>query len=87
MGEDPDPLGFLVHDGGASSLIDAAYRFARHDGDIDVVLFGTGVAAHLDAAIDSILRAPLPVEDINTLHRLFGHLVGAGLDAPGRTSR
>ncbi len=87
LAEEPEPLGFLVRDGGACSLIDAAYRFARHDGGIDVVLFGTGVAAHLDAAIDSILRPPLPTEDVNTLHRLFGHLDGVGLDAPGHASR
>jgi aryl-alcohol dehydrogenase-like predicted oxidoreductase len=87
VGDEPDPLGFLVHDNGASSIIDAAYRFARHDGGIDVVLFGTGVAAHLDAAIDSILRPPLPAEDVNTLHRVFGHLDGVGLDAPGHASR
>jgi len=84
---DADPLGFLVRQGGALSLIDAAYRFVRHDGGIDVVLFGTGVAAHLDAAIESILRPPLPAEDVSTLHRLFGHLVGVGLDAPGHAGK
>jgi hypothetical protein len=26
-----DPLGFLVHEGGAASVIDAAYRYARHE--------------------------------------------------------
>ena len=25
-----NPLGFLVHAGGAESVVDAAYRFARH---------------------------------------------------------
>ena len=55
----PDPLGFLVHEGGASSLIDAAYRFVRHEPGVDVVLFGTG-GAHLRSNIDSILRPPLP---------------------------
>jgi aryl-alcohol dehydrogenase-like predicted oxidoreductase len=85
--DNPDPFGFLVREGGAASLIDAAYRFVRHDGGIDVVLFGTGVAAHLDAAIESILRPPLPAEDVNTLHRLFGHLDGVGLDAPGHASK
>ena len=82
-----EPLGFLVHEGGAESLIDAAYRFVRHDGGIDVVLFGTGVAAHLDAAIESILRPPLPADDVSRLHRLFGHLQGVGLDAPGHAHK
>jgi hypothetical protein len=31
LADNPDPLGFLVHTGGASSVIDAAYRFVRHE--------------------------------------------------------
>ncbi|MDH3713906.1 MAG: aldo/keto reductase [Gammaproteobacteria bacterium] len=87
LADNPDPLDFLVHEGGATSLIDAAYRFVRHDEGIDVVLFGTGVAAHLDTAIESILRPPLPAEDVSTLRRLFGHLDGVGLDAPNLASK
>lgn len=78
-----DPLGFLVHAGGAESLIDAAYRFARHQPGIDVVLFGTGSVDHLKANIASILRPPLPADDVRKLHSLFGHLTGVGLDLPG----
>jgi aryl-alcohol dehydrogenase-like predicted oxidoreductase len=37
-----DPLGFLVAEGGAESITDAAYRYARHEQGVDVVLFGTG---------------------------------------------
>src|SRR5712692_1112377 len=29
LADSPDPLGFLVHPGGATSVIDAAYRFVR----------------------------------------------------------
>ncbi len=76
------PLSFLVRDGGADSVIDAAYRFCRHQPGIDVVLFGTGVPAHMDAAIESILRPPLPASDLARLRRDFGHLQGVGLDAP-----
>jgi aryl-alcohol dehydrogenase-like predicted oxidoreductase len=78
------PLGFLVHEGGASSLTDAAYRFARHQEGIDIVLFGTGNVAHLRSNIASILRPPLPEEDVRRLHELFGSLVGVGLDLPDR---
>ena len=42
LGDSDDPLGFLVHEGGASSMIEAAYRFARHEPGVDVTLFGTG---------------------------------------------
>jgi len=78
----PDPLGFLVHAGGASSVTDAAYRFARHEPGIDVVLFGTGEAAHLEANIASLLKPPLPEGDRRRLAEMFGHLVGVGLDVP-----
>jgi aryl-alcohol dehydrogenase-like predicted oxidoreductase len=80
LGETDDPLGFLMHTGGADSLIDAAYRFARHEPGADVVLFGTGNAAHLRANIASLLKPPLPAPDRARLAALFGHLTGIGLD-------
>ncbi len=80
-----DPLGFLVHPGGASSVIDAAYRYVRHEPGVDVVLFGTGSADHLKTNIDSLLKPPLPEADHRRLGELFGHLVGVGLDAPHLT--
>jgi aryl-alcohol dehydrogenase-like predicted oxidoreductase len=79
-----NPLGFLVREGGAESVVDAAYRYARHTPGIDVVLFGTGNVAHLRANVASILRPPLPAADVAKLHDLFGHLVGVGLDLPDR---
>lgn len=87
LGESDDPLGFLVHDGGAASVIDAAYRFARHEPGVDVVLFGTGNAAHLRANVASLLRPPLPEADRAELAALFGHLKGVGLDGHERRSR
>jgi len=80
-----DPLGFLVHPGGAASLIDAAYRYVRHEPGVDVVLFGTGDSAHLRSNIASILGPPLPQQDRDRLAELFGHLIGVGLDAPHLT--
>ncbi len=84
LAKEDNPLGFLVHAGGAEGVVDAAYRFARHQPGIDVVLFGTGNVAHLKANIASILRPPLPAADVARLHELFGHLVGVGLDLPDR---
>jgi hypothetical protein len=37
---DSNPLGLLIHEGGASSVTDAAYRFARHDVEKLRALFG-----------------------------------------------
>ncbi|HTV27489.1 MAG TPA: hypothetical protein VMF32_06880, partial [Xanthobacteraceae bacterium] len=86
LGETEDPLGFLVHAGGAASMIDAAYRFVRHEPGVDVVLFGTGDAAHLRTNVDSLLKPPLPESDRAKLVALFGHLEGIGLDGhQGRT--
>jgi aryl-alcohol dehydrogenase-like predicted oxidoreductase len=86
LGETADPLGFLIHEGGAESMIDAAYRFARYEPGVDVVLFGTGDAAHLRSNIASLLRPPLPEADRAKLKALFGHLEGIGLDGhQGRT--
>jgi L-galactose dehydrogenase len=82
-GED-DPLAFLVHAGGAADVMDAAYRFARHQPGADVVLFGTGSIAHLERNVASILKPPLPEADLAELYRRFGHLEGVGLDLPRR---
>jgi L-galactose dehydrogenase len=82
LAESDDPLGFLVHESGASSVVDACYRYARHEPGVDVVLFGTGSPAHLKTNIDSLLKPPLPEADHRKIAELFGHLVGVGLDAP-----
>lgn len=78
-----DPLGFLVSEGGAESITDAAYRYARHEQGADVILFGTGNKAHVKENVDSILRPSLPAPIIERLHARFGHLTGVGLDRPG----
>jgi len=69
-----DPLGFLVHEGGARSVVEAAYRFARHEPGCHVVLTGTGNPFHLEENIGSINGPPLPSDDIERLRQLFGHL-------------
>jgi len=84
LGHAPNPLGFLIHeaDGGAANVVDAAYRFVRHEPGVDVVLFGTGDREHLRTNIASILKPPLPETDRRILAKHFGHLVGIGLDPP-----
>jgi L-galactose dehydrogenase len=76
-----DPLGFLIHEGGAANMTEAAYRYARHEPGVDLVLFGTGDAAHLRANIAALEKPPLPAADREKLAALFGHLAeGIGLD-------
>jgi aryl-alcohol dehydrogenase-like predicted oxidoreductase len=84
---DGDPLGFLVAEGAAKSITDAAYRYARHEQGADVILFGTGNKAHVKDNVDSILRPPLAPPIIERLHASFGHLTGVGLDRPGPLKR
>jgi aryl-alcohol dehydrogenase-like predicted oxidoreductase len=84
LAEREQPLDFLIHEGGASSVIDAAYRYARHQPGVDVVLFGTGNVDHLRGNVASILKPPLPAADTARLNELFGALEGIDLDAPIR---
>ncbi len=77
-----NPLDFLLHPDGAHSIIDAAYRYCRHEPGTDVILFGTGNPDHLRSNIESILRGPLPESDLHRIRELFGHLEGVGLDPP-----
>jgi len=87
LGETDDPLGFLIHEGGATTLTEAAYRYARHEPGVDVTLFGTGDAEHLRANVKALLKPPLPEADRAKLAALFGRLTGIGLDShqgPGR---
>jgi aryl-alcohol dehydrogenase-like predicted oxidoreductase len=82
LADAPNPLGFLLHEGGARTIPEAAYRFVRHEPGVDVVLFGTGDSDHLRTNIASLVAPPLPPADRQTVTRLFGHLVGVGLDPP-----
>jgi aryl-alcohol dehydrogenase-like predicted oxidoreductase len=66
-----DPLGFLIHEGGAASLVDAAYRFCRYEPGTHVILSGTGNLEHLKANIESFSRPPLPQEDVLRLKNIF----------------
>jgi aryl-alcohol dehydrogenase-like predicted oxidoreductase len=69
-----DPLGFIIRDGGALTVPEAAYRFCRHEPGMDVVLTGTGNPEHLKANIASILKPPLPDHILARLERTFGKL-------------
>ena len=82
LGEKENPLDFLIHPDGARNIVDAAYRFCRHEPDTDVILTGTGNIEHLKSNVESILSGPLPQEDLQRIKDLFGHLEGVGLVAP-----
>lgn len=82
LADRPQPLDFLLQDGGAQDIIEAAYRYARHEPGADVVLFGTGNPAHVEVNINALLKPPLPPGATQKLGELFGALEGVGLDEP-----
>lgn len=69
-----NPLGFLVSDGGAESVVDGAYRFCRHTDGLDIILTGTGNIAHLEENVASINRGPLSDTCLQQLDALFGQI-------------
>jgi aryl-alcohol dehydrogenase-like predicted oxidoreductase len=66
-----DPFGFLVREGGAASLPDAAYRFCRDEPGVHVVLVGTGNPHHLAENIASFARPPLHPASVQRVKELF----------------
>ncbi len=68
------PLEFLTRDGKASTIPDAAYRFCRHEPGTHVILTGTGNPEHLRTNVESLLKPPLPEEDLLRLRGLFGRV-------------
>jgi L-galactose dehydrogenase len=69
-----DPLGFLRDHGGIGSIVEAAYRFCRHEPGAHVVLTGTGDVEHLKANIAAIQAPPLPADLQARLALLFGRV-------------
>lgn len=69
-----DPLGFLLADGACSSIVEAAYRYCRHESHGGVILTGTGNAKHLEENVRAINMGPLPRHHVERLQRIFGGL-------------
>jgi len=67
-------LDFLVENNVAASIPEAAYRFCRHSPGIDVVLTGTGNAAHLKDNLTAIQGPPLPPEILKKIDAMFGRV-------------
>lgn len=80
LADKKQPLDFLLQDGGARDIIEAAYRYARHEPGAHVVLFGTGNPDHVEPNVRAILQPPLRDSDRKKIAELFGNLVGVGLD-------
>jgi L-galactose dehydrogenase len=69
-----DPLGFVENHPDISSIVQAAYRFCRHEPGATVTLTGTGSKQHLTDNVAAILAPPLPTEVSEQLDQLFGKI-------------
>jgi L-galactose dehydrogenase len=69
--DEQNTLDFLIHEGGAVSVPDAAYRFSRDEPGTHVILSGTGNSEHLSANLESFARPPLPPADVQRLRHIF----------------
>jgi aryl-alcohol dehydrogenase-like predicted oxidoreductase len=65
VGRREDALDFLI------DIVDASYRFARHERGTDVVLTGTGKVDHLEKNLRSLSRGPLSAAHLTRLRELF----------------
>ena len=71
VSEHEDPFGFALNEKVCETVPELAYRFARHDPGIDVVLTGTSSVEHLRENIVSIEKPPLPREVLRRIEAVF----------------
>ena len=71
-----DPLGWVVNESDADTLVEAAYRFVRHEEAVHVTLSGTGSVDHMIDNIETIQKPPLDNVVVERLRTLF-----AGVDS------
>jgi aryl-alcohol dehydrogenase-like predicted oxidoreductase len=69
-----DPLDFVIQDGGAATVSEAAYRFCRHEPGVHVVLTGTGNPDHLKANVEAIMKPALSEPVLRRLADIFGNV-------------
>jgi aryl-alcohol dehydrogenase-like predicted oxidoreductase len=67
-----DPLAFVADHPDVGSVVEAAYRYCRHEPGAHVVLTGTGSIEHLSENVASILAPALPESLLERLNSLFG---------------
>jgi aryl-alcohol dehydrogenase-like predicted oxidoreductase len=75
-GTPEDPLGWVVRESDAETLVEAAYRFVRHEEAIHVTLSGTGNVLHMRENVETMQKPPLDQKVVEKLKKLF-----AGVDS------
>ncbi len=69
-----EDLSFLLENGAADSVTEAAYRFCSHTPGLHVILTGTGSADHLRANAAAISAPSLPAASLDRLRAMFGNV-------------
>jgi aryl-alcohol dehydrogenase-like predicted oxidoreductase len=67
-----NPLHFIGEHSDVASVVEAAYRFCRHEPGAHVILTGTGNPDHLTKNVAAIQASTLPDELNSALRQLFG---------------
>lgn len=73
----PDPLAWIVESGEASSVIEAAYRYAAYTDGVTVVMNGANEIELLEQNVDSVLKGPLSEHTRDRLAKIFGRVAEA----------
>jgi aryl-alcohol dehydrogenase-like predicted oxidoreductase len=72
--ENGEPLNWIVREGHAKTLIEAAYRYAAYTEGVTTVMNGTNDTALLEQNIRSVLEGPLPMAARERLTQIFGRV-------------
>ena len=72
--EEANPLGFVLEEGGADSIPEAAYLFCRWEAGMDVVLSGTGRVEHLRENVTAFNSPPLSPQITERLRKVFARV-------------
>jgi len=71
-------LDFLVREGYAGSLVEAAIRFAIAKPQVSTALVGLSNMEQLEQAVAAAERGPLPAEAVERLHQVWSSRWSAG---------
>ena len=69
-----DPLKFLTCHPEVHSVVEAAYRYCRHEPGVSLVLTGTGSVEHLTSNVAALTAPSLPLTLIDELDKIFGRV-------------
>ena len=69
-----DPLKFLTRHSEVQSVVEAAYRYCRHEPGVSLVLTGTGSVEHLTSNVAALTAPPLPQTLVEELEKIFGRV-------------